>query len=177
MAKQVGAKETKSQSLFLKDDLLFHPAHGLCRIDAVTPASRQQEISYALLPVSSDKGKVRFIIPQSAMNGSGFRKLLSRKEAQSILDYFKSGKKKPSAAGPSWELASTILTESSNREFVRDPRKRQLIEKSVQGLASELAFVLEVTSRDVAERIRKNLGPSAALHPMVSAALANVGKD
>lgn len=161
----------------LKDDLLFHSVHGLCRVQGVTLATRSEETSYALLPVSTNRAKVRFVIPQSSMENSGFRKLMTRKEAQAILDYFKSKTKKDSECGQCWMMAATIVAESGSKDFLKDARRRQAVERAVKGLCAELAFVLDATVSEIAGRIQKNLGPVASIHPLVLAALANVEKD
>lgn len=178
MAKQIMSERLCAmKDAIVKDDLLFHSVHGLCRVSDITRPTRSEETSYALLPVSANRAKVRFVIPQSSMENSGFRKLMSRKEAQAIVDYFKSGKKKESEDGHSWMLAATISTEAASKDFLKDARRRQAVERAVKGLCAELAFVLDLTVRDIADRIQKNLGPVASIHPLVLAALANVDKD
>ena len=57
---------------FLKDDLLFHATHGLCRIIEMLRRSGSEEARYVLVPVLQDQGKVRYIIPESMLAGSGF---------------------------------------------------------------------------------------------------------
>lgn len=170
-----GAKPMKTT--IAKHDLLFHSTHGLCRVVAVTQAAESAEISYSLLPVSSNRAKVRFIIPASSLENSGFSKPISVKEAHSILEYFKTGAKKDSECGQAWTQSVMIWTESCGKSSVKDARKRQRLERSVKGLVSELAFVLKITAREIADRIQKNMGAVANINPLVLAALANVEKD
>ncbi len=157
-----------------KDDLLFHSVHGLCRVATVTPSAQPKEVNYSLLPVSSNKGKVRFIIPESSLENSGFSKLISVKEANAILDYFKTGDKKDSECGQAWTLAETVWSESYGTEAVKDKKKRQLLERSVNGLVGELAFVLNSTLKQIAERIQRNLGAISKINPLVLTVLGNV---
>ena len=170
-----GAKRMKAT--IAKHDLLFHSTHGLCRVVAVTESAQSAEISYSLLPVSSNRAKVRFIIPASSLENSGFSKPISVKEAHAILEYFKTGDKKDSECGQAWTQSVMIWTESCGKSSVKDARKRQRLERSVKGLASELAFVLKITAREIADRIQKNMGSIANINPLVLAALSNVEKD
>ena len=160
-----------------KDDLLFHSAHGLCRVEAVIHDAKSEEISYSLLPVISNRGKIRFVIPQSSLEESGFGKPISVKEANAVLEYLKTGDKKDSESGQTWTLAAMIWSESHNKEILRDSRKRQRLERSVKGVAGELAFVLKVTLKEMTERIQRNLGAIANINPLVLTALANVNRD
>jgi RNA polymerase-interacting CarD/CdnL/TRCF family regulator len=161
----------------VKHDLLFHSAHGLCRVAGIIRSAQSKELSYSLLPISSNEGKVRFIIPDSSFEDSGFSKLITVKEANAILEYFKTGHKKDSEYGQAWTLAMMIWSESCGKDSVKDARKRQRLARSVKGLADELAFVLKMTAREIAERIQTHLGAISNINPVVLAALANVGKD
>ncbi len=157
-----------------KDDLVFHSVHGLCRVASVTSSALPKEVNYSLLPVSANKGKVRFIIPESSLEMSGFSKLISVKEAHAILDYFKTGEKKDSACSQAWTLAITVWSESCNAEAVKDKKKRQVLERSVNALVGELAYVLKSTLKEMAERIQRNLGAISKINPLVLAVLGNV---
>ncbi len=159
------------------DDLLFHSVHGLCRVSAVTPSAPSAEASYSLLPASSNRANVRFIVPESSLEESGFSKLISIREANAILEYFKTGDKKESECGQAWTQAMMIWSESSGKDLAKDTRKRQKLERSVKGLAGELAFVLQFTLKEIANRIQKNLGVISKINPLVLTALANVEKD
>lgn len=161
----------------IKEDLLFHSVHGLCRVAEITRADQSAETRYSVLPVSKNLAKVRFIIPESSMEISGFSKLISTGEANAILEYFKTGDKKDSECGQTWMLAVLVWAESYNKEAVKDKRKRQRLEHAVRGLVSELAFVLNFTLKGMAERIQKNLGAIANINPLVLTALANVERE
>ncbi len=162
----------------LKDDLLFHGSHGLCRVSAILPPEqRGGDVSYSLLPVVASRGKVRFVISEKSLESSGFCKLISVDEANSILDFFKTGSSKDSRNSQAWALSVTIWSEASNKDSMKDMRKRQRLERSVRGITGELAYVLKSTVKDVAERIQRNLGPVADLNPLLVSALANADRD
>lgn len=161
----------------VKNDLLFHAVHGLCRVTAVVPQAQSRELGYSLLPVSSNRAKIRFMIPESSLENSGFNKLISTKEADAILDYFKTGEREGPECSQAWDLAVLIRTESCNKEPVKDGRKRQKLEHSVKGLAGELAFVLEKTLKEIAERIQRNLGSIPKINPFILSTLVNIAKD
>ncbi|MBI3313910.1 MAG: hypothetical protein HYZ83_06720 [Candidatus Omnitrophica bacterium] len=161
----------------VKDDLLFHSVHGLCRVSAVVQSGQSKETSYALLPVLINRAKVRFVVPESSLESSGFSKLISSREADAILDYFKTGKKADSKCSQAWEQAVWIWSESYNKDSLKDARKRQKLERSVRGLSGELAYVLKMTVKEIAEKIRKNLGPVSQINPLVLTVLANADKD
>jgi len=159
-----------------KNDLLFHPVHGLCRVAAMTRSADSKELSYTLLPATDNKGKIRIVVPEKALENSGFSKLISSKEANTILDFFKTGKKADSQDSQAWKLAMLIGSESSSKESVKDSRKRQQVDRAVKGLAGELAFVLEKTSKEMAEIIQEHLGRNSDINPLVLTALSNIDK-
>ncbi len=160
-----------------KDDLLFHSVHGLCRVASVSPGAQSKESSYLLFPVPSNRAKARFTIPESLLVDSGFSKLISVKEANAILEYFKTGAKKASECGQAWTLASMIWSESLSKDPVKDTRKRQMLGRSVKGLAGEIAYVLKFTIKEVATKIQRNLGSPSKINPLVLTALANADDD
>lgn len=159
----------------IKDDLLFHSVHGLCRVASINRAIPPSEASYSLLPIPTNRAKVRFTIPLSSLENSGFSKLISVKQANAILEYFRTGEKKDSENGPAWILAEILRAESFSKDPAKDARKRQRLEQSVKGLAGELAFVLKLDMKETAAKIRKNLGSS--INPLVLTVLSNVDTD
>jgi len=156
------------------DDFFFHSVHGLCRVAGVTRSAQPADTSYSLVPVLSNKANIRFTIPMSSLEESGFSKLISVKEAHSILEYIKTGKKKESQCGQAWSLAVTIWTEAFSKDVLKDARKRQTLSRAAKGLASELAFVLNSTVAEIAAKIQKNLGSISKINPLVLTVLANV---
>ncbi len=161
----------------LVDDLLFHSSHGLCRVSEITPASGAGETSYVLLPLLRNQSKSRFIIPAAMLADSGFNKLMSVREANSIMEYFKTGRKKDSDLSPTWAMAAMIHLESSSQETARDVRKRQKMAQCVKGLAGELAYVLQTTVKEICDAIRKNLELILTINPIVLVALSNAEND
>ena len=161
----------------VKNDLLFHSAHGLCRVAAMTRSVQAKELSYTLLPVANNKGKIRFVVLENALKDSGFSKLVSVKEGHAILEYFKTGKKEDSKGRQAWKLAMLIGSESCSKNSVKDARKRQQVDRAVQGLTGELAFVLKMTLKEIAGKIQKNLGRIADINPLVLTALTNIDNE
>jgi RNA polymerase-interacting CarD/CdnL/TRCF family regulator len=158
----------------IKADLLFHSVHGLCRVAAVTRPPVSPEVTYTLVPVAITHARVRFTVPLNSLESSGFNKLITPKQANAILEYFKTGQKKESAGGSAWLLAMMIWTESCSKESVKDVRKRQRLERSVNGLAEELALVLKTTAFDIAEKMQTNLAALTTINPLVLSALASI---
>lgn len=167
----------KAKAKLAKDDLLFHATHGLCRVTAVTASGDSKEISYFLFPVSANRGKVRFIIPLSSFEESGFNKLISTKEANAILDYFKTGTKKESQSGQAWTQAVLVWSESSSGDRLKDKKRRQMLEEAIKSISAELAFALNQPAKETAQQILKNLGAPSKVNPLVTAVLSNVEND
>jgi len=160
----------------LRDDMLFHPVHGVCCVVATSRAVQTQELSYTFAPVTQGKTKTRFMVPESALGDSGFNKLMSIKEGKAILEYFKIGKKKDSKNSQAWKLALLIWSESSSKDLMKKARRHQQMDFAVKGLTAELSFVLKMTLREVAEKIQQNLGRISEINPLVLTALANIDK-
>lgn len=161
----------------IKDDLLFHSVHGLCRVDRITQSAPDRELSYILFPVSRNKAKVRFVIPEGSLEDSGFGLLISNKEAYAILEYFKRGGGKASGRSQAWQQAALIWFESCRKESVRDSRRRQRVDRAVRGLAGELAVVLKMTSKEIIETIKKSLGQISHINPLVLTSFANIAEE
>jgi hypothetical protein len=68
---------------------LFHPAHGLCRVDRLTEEERagQKILCYSIVPKAKSKMKVRFVVAVSDAESSGFHKVISVKEAGKLLEH------------------------------------------------------------------------------------------
>lgn len=156
-----------------KQDLLYHPAHGLCRVDRITEReqSGKKVPCYSLVPKVTSKMKVRFVIAAPDLESSGFHRVVSAKEASRILDYLKDGTGNAGRTDQAWVLAQNILGFSTEKLKTRDQRKRQLLEHSVKGLVGELACAFNSTLREASSRVEKSLARFSKADPKVLAAL------
>jgi hypothetical protein len=167
--------------------LLYHPIHGLCRVERVTrpsPPSRG-DLSYSLVPKVATKMKARFVISATDLEISGFHGLVSPREANKILHYLKAGNGKghPGTDSSShlqdqaWGLARALQTFAYDKFEAKDQRKRQALERSAKGLVGELSCVFKTTLKKAADKVLKNLGPTSRINPSVLSALALAGED
>ena len=168
-------------------DLLYHPIHGLCRIERVTrpSPSGQEGLSYSLVPKITARMKSRFVIAAKDLEISGFHGLVPRSEANKILRYLKVGNGKSRSAADSssnlqdqaWGLARALQTFAYDKFEAKDQRKRQALERSAKGLVGELSCVFKLTLKKTADRVLKNLGHTSRINPSVLSALALAGED
>ncbi len=158
----------------LKNELLFHSTHGLCRVAEITKKTALEQAACSLRPVSQSRSKARFTVPLDLLESSGFNKIVSPKEAADILEYFKTGDKKKSAEGNAWAMAVTLRTEARSKEVLKDKRKGQQLNLLVKSLTNELAIVLQSPVADTRAKIQENLSPASKINPSILAALANV---
>ncbi|OGX11987.1 MAG: hypothetical protein A2351_07730 [Omnitrophica bacterium RIFOXYB12_FULL_50_7] len=168
-------------------DLLYHPIHGLCRVERVTPPSLYDRggPSYSLVPKIATRMKSRFVISAADLEVSGFHGLVTPKEANKILHYLKAGNGKghpgtDSSSNPqdqTWDLARALQTFAYDKFEAKDQRKRQALERSAKGLVGELSCVFKITLKKTADRVLKNLGHASRINPSVLSALALAGED
>jgi RNA polymerase-interacting CarD/CdnL/TRCF family regulator len=164
----------------VQGSLLYHAAHGLC---CVKQLSQQKEsgknaLFYALEPKATNKMKIRFLVPASGMEASGFHSLVPTTVANRIMKYLKDGDTSTLAQECTHEaacLAREILTFSHGDKTVKDQRNRQRMERLVHGLVGELSVVLKQTTKDTAKMIQKSLGDPSKINPLVVSALTNAG--
>jgi len=161
----------------LKGDVLFHSAHGLCRVSAVASAKEPDGCRYTLQPVTNSNGSISFMIPESALENSGFKKLITDADGKAILNFFRTGSGKKPSQDPAWQSAKLIRDESLNRDAVKDIKRRQQLHRAVKGLVSELAFVLNMTAKDVATRIQKDLSQVDNINPSVLTAFTKLDRE
>ncbi len=179
----------------LEGSLMYHAVHGLFRVDAILKKNPSGETvrSYSLVPQKADRAKTRFIIACACMGESGFHGLVSLQEANQILQYLRDGivtkipsrnvLAAPAAAPPTsrpdqaWDLAKMILAFSFEKFEARDQKKRQMLARSAKGLIGELAFVLNMTLKETAEKIQKSLGHALSINPLVLKALVYASED
>lgn len=167
--------------------LLYHPIHGLCRIERVTPPGPydQRGPSYSLVPKVATRMKARFVISAADLEISGFHGLVTPREANKILNYLKAGNGKghPGTDSSSnlqdqaWGLARALQTFAYDKFEAKDQRKRQALERSAKGLVGELSCVFKITLKKTADRVLKNLGHTSRINPSVLSALALAGED
>ena len=168
--------------------LLYHPVHGLCRVERVTPASSsgQGGPSYSLVPKVVAKMKSRFVISEADLEVSGFHGLVSPQEANKILLFLKKSpvkKRSDAEAAPSsprdqaWGLAQAIVSFAHEKFEAKDQRKRQALEHSAKGLVGELSCVYKFSLKKTADRIIKSLGRPSQINPSVVSALALAGEN
>lgn len=168
-------------------DLLYHPIHGLCRVERVNQPSRadQRELSYSLVPKVATRMKSRFVISAKDLEISGFHGLVSPKEANKILNYLKAGNGKrrsetdlsSNPQSETWGLARSLQTFAHDKFEAKDQRKRQALERSAKGLVGELSCVFKLTLKEAADRVRKNLGHTSRINPSVLSALTLAGEN
>ncbi len=168
------------QKKIVRDDLLYHMVHGLCRVNQVTKESQsgREVLSYSLVPKMPTRMKVRFVISAVDMEASGFHSPVSPKKANEILEYLKAGNSTAVAEeDQTWNLAKTIFSSSHDSPEIKDTKKRQILERSAKGLVGELAFALKMTMKETATKVQKSLGDASKISPMVLSALAHAGED
>ncbi len=155
-------------------DLLYHPAHGLCRVDRVTVQERsgKKVACYSLVPRIATKMKVRFVIAEPDLEVSGFHRVISVTEARKILAYLRTGDNSASQTDQTWALARNILSFTKDKLNPRDQRKRQLLEHSVRGLVGEFSCVLEISLKEAVRKIEQSLGSNTTIHPLLHASLS-----
>lgn len=167
-------------------DPLYHAVHGLCRVDGVFKENRsgKETLCYSLVPKVANRMKERFIITSTDLQESGFHILISLKEANGILAYLQSGKRESKgSAEPNgaenqvWDLAKDILSFARETLEIKDHKKRQTLERSAKGLIRELAYVLQITLKEAAAKVRKCLGDTSKINPTVLVALVRASGD
>ena len=182
----------QERAKIVEGDLLYHPVHGTCRVNQISKQgqSGKQLLYYSLVPRLIGRMKVRFVISAGDMETSGFHALVSRKEANRILDYLKEGDRtnllfntnpKTSSSfaeqNQTWNLARAILSFSYEKFEAKDQRKRHILERSAKGLIGELASVFKITLKEASSRVQDSLGEASKINPLVLLALAEIGRD
>lgn len=180
-------KRPMKKEKIVRGDLLYHPIHGLCRVERVTRPVQpgQNGLSYSLVPKIATKMKSRFVISAADLEVSGFHDLVTPREANKILNHLKAGigKGHPKTASSSnpqdqaWGLARTLQTFAYDKFEAKDQRKRQALERSVKGLVGELSCAFKIPLKKTADRILKNLCHTSRINPSVLSALTLAGED
>jgi hypothetical protein len=76
-----------------------------------------------------------------------------------------------------WNLAQSILSFSKDDLELKDPRKRQALERSARGLVGELSWVLKIPLKETVSRVRKSLKSASRVNPLVLTALEQACED
>lgn len=173
----------KKNSEIVKDALLYHAVHGLCRVDKITGKSSDDKgATYILVPVRNNTMQSRFTINANDIEESGFHPVVSVLEAHDILKYLATGDIKAvpqdsaAKAGSSlayqnktWGLAQAIVTYEKSE--IKSRMKREVLERSAKGLVRELAIVFHTTVKESAAKVQKSLSKKSTVHPLVLEAL------
>ena len=174
----------KKKEKITNGTLLYHPVHGLCRVERVLPPDPYGPKcpSYSLVPKISAKMKSRFVISAGDLEMSGFHALVSPREANKILLFLKSSRNKKNSRNglprdQAWGLAQAIASFAHEKFEAKDQRKRQALEHSAKGLVGELSCVYKYSLKKTADRIIKSLGRVSLVNPSVISALTLAGED
>lgn len=165
----------------MKNELLYHAVHGLCRVEKVNNPTAKSA-TYSLVPVKKTSMQSRFTINAADIDASGFHPVVSLDDARDILKYLSTGnsasvpenaaaKTGSSAAyqNKTWGLAQAIV--SYEKTEIKSRMKREVLERSAKGLVRELAIVFNTTIKDSASKIQKSLAKKSTVHPLVLEAL------
>lgn len=158
----------------LKSELMFHGAHGLCRVTELTKKTATTSATCSLRSMSQSRSKARFTVPVDMLEAAGFNKLVSAKEAAAILDYFKTGDKKEFKQGHAWTVAIMLREESCSKVPMKDKLKARKLGVLVRSLVSELAIALQLTFDETIFKIKENLETVSKINPLILASLIHV---
>ncbi len=180
------------QEKIVLGDLLYHSAHGLCRVNELIKENHTDKkvLRYALVPKVATRMRARFVIESPSMQASGFHHLVSVNEANEILEYLAAGETEVIPSGSEakaerhstqenhpWNLAKEILSSCGQDFEAKNKRKLQALERSVKGLVGEFAFVFKITAKETAVKIRKCLRGISKINPLVLSMLEEAGSN
>lgn len=175
---------------FKEGMLLFHPAYGPFVVKGISkrPELGGDGLCYWLEPDRRQRLGTRFFIAVNRIQEAGFHPPVSEGEAEKLLEYLRNGDELKS--GNSKERIKEIcslLQENTPWAFTRilfilshananeqSREEREALQRSVQGLTAELAYILKIPIKSAALKIRKSLGFSAHANPRVREALERV---
>src|SRR3989338_1483231 len=164
----------KKNTLYKKGCLLFHSSHGLCRIKEINKQiqSWKEQYYYSLESREARFKRAKFIIDASQINTSGFHLVISREEANKILNYLKTNDLSNEnqniqelskevlsliEKNTPWAFSKVILIYSREKNGQVAKGKREMLLRAVKGLMRELSFVLNLSEREVCQKVKKNL--------------------
>lgn len=170
-------------------DWLYHPIHGVVRIQRITSEKKEGKTiaRYTLIPQIESSMKVQYVISAEEVESSGFHAVISKKEAQKILDYLKEGEieETPRALDFSqkiplveqnepWTLVKILLCCVCSQPDARERRTRQELERAAKGLIQELAFVFDATTEETIAMVREAIEVKQEINPVVEHAFLQI---
>jgi len=183
------AKSKKKAPAVRAGELLYHAAHGLCRVMEVERTS-DRGTNLVLTPKVPGKMGIRFVVPADGLEATGFHPLVSPAEAKRVLEYFRDGKPEEAFPAPgesspgfaaenqTWALARTLLACCHDKvRDTKDKRLREAIDRSVRALVGELAYVLKLTPEQMVGRMRETLGSSTRKNVLLTTSLNAILED
>lgn len=178
---------------FVAGDLLYHAIHGLCRVSETSKSADKdgkETVNYTLVPHIAKSGNQRFGFGAHDLEVSGFHALITKAEAQAILDYFRKGRIVDLSAQvklktvpnystdiQTWALAETLLSCAHDNIAAKDLRRRRTLERAARGLICEMAHVFQIPIKEAGDQVRKSLECTHKVDPLVLAAIHNADKN
>jgi RNA polymerase-interacting CarD/CdnL/TRCF family regulator len=175
---------------FKEGTLLFHSAHGPFRVKGVLrkPELGGDGLCYWLEPDRRQRLGTRFFIAVNQIQKAGFHPPVSQGEAEKLLEYLRNGDElKPGTSKERIKEICSLLQENTPWAFTKilfilshantneqSREEREALQRSVQGLTAELAYVLKIPVKSAALRMRKSIGFSAHANQKVREALERV---
>lgn len=146
---------------------LSHPSHGVCRVISFRKHATNGELEYTLTPVSDNRGKIRFTIPESALAQSGFNDLPAAESLEQILDFFQTGKCKQDGEA-FWKKAVCIREGARNPELIKGAKTRHDLEMAIASICRDFSFTSDFSAKEIAEKIRTQLNEAGEINPLIS---------
>lgn len=175
---------------FEEGTLLFHSAHGPFVVKGILrkPELGGDGLCYWLEPDRRIHLGTRFFIAVNHIRGAGFHPPVSQEEAEKLLEYLRNGGElKPGTSKDRIKEICSLLQENTPWAFTRilfilshantneqSREEREALQRAVQGLTAELAYILKIPVKSAALKIRKSLGFSTHANPRVREALERV---
>lgn len=177
---------------FKENDVLLHPAHGLCKVKRlVNPRDGSNRLSYCLEPVRRSRSVPRFFVEVNHVASSGFHKPMALDEVKEILRYLRQGDTEQkefvredyvlqlraiSQQNTAFAFAKVLLYATSER-LDYDPEERKIVKYAAEALIQEIAIVSNEPVKQVALVIKSHLQRYGSSHPWLHAILDRKGID
>lgn len=172
---------------FKEGMLLFHPAYGPFVVKGVLrkPELGGDGLCYWLEPDRRQCLGTRFFIAVNRIQEAGFHPPLSQEDADKILEYLQNSDEPNINSSQEiyslvqentpWAFARILAIFSSRSSGEHTREEREALQRAVQGLSEELAYVLRIPVKSAALRIQKSIGFSTHLNLKIREALGRVG--